>query len=803
MKTLIITEKPSVARDIANALGTFKRGEDFFENENYIISWSLGHIVELYEPEDYDKKYKFWTLQTLPIIPSEFKFKPIKKTEKRLKILKSLIDRKDVDIIVNACDAGREGELIFREILLLSKPKNKKIKRLWLSAMTKDEITREFKALRNASEFDKLGESAFSRTEGDWLVGINATRAFTRRWGTLLSIGRVQTPTLNIVCSREAEIRSFKPETYFELEGIFKKDDFTYKGTYISKDGNTRFKDADLIKQLQEKLKNKEGIVRNLQIKENRNLPPLLYDLTELQRDANKLFGYSAQHTLDIAQSLYETRKLITYPRTDSRFLPSSLKGAVKGIIEKLRETEYSSFSERILEKGIKFNSRIINDAGVTDHYAIIPTGVTKTLAFLKKDEANIFDLILKRFLSVFLEPAIILKINFDTEIKKEIFKTSLSQTKYSGWMEIYGEKSSGDFAYLKEKDSVKNISLDVLEKQTQPPQRFTEAALLLAMENAGKLIEDEELKEAMKEKGLGTPATRASIIERLIEVGYLERIKKALIPTEKGMRLIELASMMNVEEILSPALTGEWEKKLIDIERGLAKSNEFMNGIIDLTKSIVEKVKSYSGSFSVLKGSEEPLGKCPKCGGSVFEEARSFTCENVKDKRCDFVLWKKLKNRSIDRDTAVKLLNGEVVEIKKFLSSNKRYFNAKIKLEDGKITFVFNNTPDEKISDEPIGNCPYCGGKVYEGKETYFCEGGENCKFRMKKVMGNRLITRNELKELLDKKKTSLLAGFKSKSGKNFSAYLYIDEKGIVKFEFEKSKKEGSIARTRRGSKK
>lgn len=803
MKTLIITEKPSVARDIAKSLGNLKQEKDYFENEEYVISWSLGHIVELYEPEDYDKKYKFWALQTLPIIPGEFKFKPIKKTESRFKVLKKLISRKDVDKLVNACDAGREGELIFREILLLVEPKEKILKRLWLSAMTKEEIVKEFKGLRDSADFDRLGESAFARTEGDWLVGINATRAFTRRWGTLLSLGRVQTPTLNIICNREQEIRNFKPETYFELEGQFKKEAFIYKGTYVDRNGNSRFVKSEAVKSILKKLDKKDGKVSNLRVNQVKNLPPLLYDLTELQRDANKQFGFSAQRTLNIAQSLYESKKLITYPRTDSRYLPSSLKGNIAKILSKLKSTNYAEFINKIQEKGIKFSSRIINDAGVTDHYAIIPTGETQAIKTLKKEEAMIFDIILKRFISVFMEPAVQLKINFNTIVENEIFKTSLSLINYAGWMEIYGEKSLGDFVSVKENDFVKVLSFNVLEKQTQPPQRFTDATLLSAMENAGKLIEDEKLKEAMKEKGLGTPATRASIIERLIEVGYVERVGRSLIPTDKGMRLIHLASEMNVEEILSPALTGEWEKKLLDIEKGLLNSKEFIKGIINLTKSIVDKVKGYSGSFSVTTGSEEAVGVCPKCGGKVFEEPRSFTCENVKTGSCDFVLWKKLKNKNIDRETASRLLKGETVEIQKMLSSNKRYFNARIKLEDRKIVFVFDETPQEKINSEPLGDCPYCDGKVYESNDFYYCESNGKCRFRMKKVLGKRLITREEVMELLREKKTKLLEGFKSKGGKSFSAYLYIDNRGSVKFEFENKKGEFKSGRTSRGRKK
>lgn len=791
MKTLVITEKPSVARDIARALGSFKSEKEYLESDQYIISWALGHIVELYEPEDYDKRYRYWTLKSLPIVPEEFKFKTVEKTAKRFRILEKFIKSKEVKAIVNACDAGREGELIFREIILLASPNGKEIKRLWLSAMTEEEIIKEFKNLKDASIFDNLGKAAFARTEADWLVGINSTRAFTRRWGTLLSVGRVQTPTLNMICEREEEVRNFKPEKYFELEGLFNKNEFEYKGTYFDANGATRFKEAEELEKIASELKGKNGKIKDLVIKENKVMQPLLYDLTELQRDANKQYGYSAQKTLDIAQRLYESKKLITYPRTDSRYLPSLMKSTVPGILSKLKKTEYATFVERIQISGIKFSQRIINDAGVTDHFAIIPTGETGSIASLRNDEANIFNLVLKRFLSVFLEPAIQLKVSFTTDIESRLFKTSLSQIKKAGWMEVYGEKSSGDFTFIRENESVNVRNLNILEKETQPPQRFTDATLLSAMENAGKLVEEQELREAMKEKGLGTPATRASIIERLIEVGYIERVGKSLFPTDKGMRLIELAKRMKVEEILSPALTGKWEKKLLDIEKGKANPQDFMKGIVKLTKSIVEKVKEYKEKFSINSGSDEPVGHCPKCGAKVFEQVKGFACENTLEKKCDFVLWKKLKNKSIDRNSAEKLLKGETVRIPKMLSANKKYFDASIRLENGELKFVFEGMNQDKINPEPIGDCPNCKGKVYEGKDYYFCDGEKDCRFRLKKIWGNRPIKREEVAELLSNRKTSILNGFQSKKGRAFSGFFVLNEKGSPEFEFVNEKGE------------
>lgn len=801
MKTLIITEKPSVARDIRKALGTFKDYKDYYENEHYIISWAVGHLVELYEPEDYDKKYRYWALSNLPIIPEKFKLKVIETSKDRFKKIKKLINRDDIDTIVNACDAGREGELIFRNILALIPHKEKKIKRLWLSAMTEEEIIKEFKNLHNAGEFDLLGISALVRTEGDWLVGINATRAFTRRWGILLSIGRVQTPTLNIICEREQAIREFKPEKYYELNGFFKANSYEYQGIYVDKKGEQKIKDSAILKDIVKTLKGKSGFIKTLSRKETKTPHPLLYDLNELQRDANKQFGYTAQKTLNIAQKLYEEKKLITYPRTDSRFLPSALKKEIDKTLKGIDVAPYKQFVEIVLSKPIRLDSRVINDKGVTDHFAIIPTGNRPQFSRLTREELNLFDLIAKRFLSVFFEDAKTEKMNFETVVEGETFKTQFTRIKNPGWMTVYNEKEQEKLPDFKEGMEAVLNNLKIEEKETQPPSRFTDATLLSQMEHAGKLVEEEELKEALKEKGLGTPATRASIIERLVEVGYIDRVSKSIFPTDKGMRLIDLASEVNVEEVLSPTLTGEWEKKLIDIEKGKYNPDKFLEGIIKLTKDIVEKVKNYKGNFSIKNGNPDAVGICPKCGGHVYENLSSFECENKKEGKCDFVIWKKLKNRTITRENAVSLLKGENIKVEKVLSKNKRYFTAELAIKDGKVTFVFPERNEEITNPEELGDCPRCKGKVYEGKETYFCNSDNHCNFYIKKVMGNRTIERDEVKQLLKNGRTDLLQGFKSKKGRPFSATLYIDKNGSAKFEFEKKTgvKKGGYSRRRK----
>ncbi len=803
-KTLIITEKPSVARDIAKALGKFKNEQDYLENEQYIITWALGHIVTLFDPKDYNKALSYWLLSTLPIIPEEFKFKPIKETKKRFNAVKKLIGRKEIGTIVNACDAGREGELIFRNLLRLIPHKNKEIKRLWLSAMTEDEIIKAFGHLYDASDFDLLGESAVVRMESDWLVGINATRAFTRRWGTILSVGRVQTPTLNIICSKENEIKAFKSEKYFEIEGEFKSKDLLYKGIHIDKKGKTRIKDRSEAETIVKKVEKKQGIVGSVKRGENKKVHPLLYDLTELQRDANRHFGYSAKRTLSIAQKLYEQRKMITYPRTDSRYLPKVLVSELPATLKGISVYPYDSFTKEILSAPIKLDKRVINDKGVTDHYAIIPTGKIRFLNRLTKEEINVFDLVIRRFLSVFYKPAIIEKLSFKTIVEGEAFKSDFSRVKYSGWMKVYNGVEKEVLMDIRDGDRTLLKKVNLLDKETQPPPRFTDATILTAMETAGKLVEDEKLREAMKERGLGTPATRAAIIERLITVGYVERNKKMLVPLDKGMRLIELANEVGTNEVLSPTLTGDWEKKLRDIEKGLLKPEKFMEEIKTLTVSIVEKVKNYKGSYSINVGNTTPLGKCPKCGGNVIETSKAFTCENVKSGKCDFAIWKKLINKTITREMAEKLLKGEKVHLTKVLSRSKHYFDADILIKDGKVAFDFPDVKnDVAINDNPVGKCPKCGGDVIEGKETYFCSNREKgCGFYIKKVMGNKEITRDIASELLQNKKTQLITDFVSKRGRKFSAYLYINDKGTVKFEFEKKVSKAKAGSSQRNNK-
>ncbi|MCX8094967.1 MAG: DNA topoisomerase 3 [Caldisericia bacterium] len=778
-KILILTEKPSVAEDIAKVLNAKRKG-NLFESDKYTIIFALGHLVTLCEPEDYDKKFKYWTIKDLPIIPKVFKLKPIRETEDQFDFVKKFLKSDSYDFIVNACDAGREGELIFRYIYKLSKS-NLKIKRLWLNALTKEEILNGFNNLKDGEEFENLGIAAEARAQADWLVGINATRAFTRKEGLLLSIGRVQTPTLYMIVERENEILSFKKEKYYEIFAYFEKDKFKYKGKWFDDSDDRIFDENKLIKIL-ENIKEKDGLVDSIELKKNKVPPPLLYDLTELQREANRLFGFTAQKTLSIAQSLYEQEKLITYPRTDSRYLPSSLKSDIPKILKNLSKLDiYKNFIENVLKSGIKFNSRIVDDSKVTDHFAIIPTGVLPK-GMLSNDKKIIFDLIVKRFISVFYPPAEELKLTIITKIVNERFKTDDKYLIFSGWMKVYGkEEELFEEVPLKIKEKVKVNKIEKVEKFTEPPPRFTDGGILSLMETCGKLIEDEELREILKEKGIGTPATRAQIIERLIEVGYIERDGKYLKPLPKGMKLIETLKKIPLEELLSPELTGEWERKLLFIEKGKLEYEKFIKDIINFTKDIVDKVIKREGK-RIKDEIVEVIGKCPNCNSELLEGERGYFCKKFKEKNCLFYVPKTFLGRKISREEVLELVNNKKTKLLYgFISKNKKKFSAYLFLgEDGKVTLSF---PEDKVIDEKsLGKCPICGSNVLETETKFKCE-NDNCSFSINKFILGKEIKREDMIELLGGRETKIFQ-FKSK-GKKFKAQLKL-EKDKLKFIFE-----------------
>ena len=838
-KSLIITEKPSVATDIAKALGGFKKGKDYYDNEKYVISWAVGHLFELAVPASMKEQDK-WDMTKLPIMPVEFELEPAEKMSGRANVLCKLIRDKNVSEIINACDAGREGELIFRYIIQYAGTK-KPIKRVWLQSMTPEAIREGFSRLRSDAEMQPLASAARSRNEADWLVGINATRAFTLRLSggrgsTVTSLGRVQTPTLAIIVERENKIREFKPRDLREIIGIFRAAAGEYAGRWFDEafqkdeDESQRTKrllhrlqltlpDAEqrlaiergslweehraaprlwhheIAEAIQRKCSGKQGVVELEEKKPSTQVAPQLYDLTALQREANNRLGFSAKRTLQIAQALYERHKVITYPRTDSRALPEDYLPTVRSTLSKLD----NPFARRVLENNwVRPNKRIFNDAKVGDHFAIIPTGTAPRS--LDDHERALFDMVSKRFAAVFFPPAQYENTTRVTRVAGEPFKTEGKILVAPGWLEVYGreaasEKPEENLPAVTQGESVHTEHIEIKIEQTRPPVRYNEGTVLSAMEAAGKLIEDEELRDAMKEKGLGTPATRAAIIETLISAHYLIRHGKELQPTPKAIQTITLLKNA-VPELTSPELTGEWEFRLREIEHRKLTRDAFMRDIRELTNDIVGKAKHFHPDEHMPDS--EPFGQCPKCGAPIIERFKSFTCTN---EECDFTIWKTIAGRLLSREEFETLVRDKHVgPLGGFRSRKGKRFHALLKLSDDfKAEFDFGSNGQENgaaqavdfSSQEPLGKCPKCGGRVFQLGMSYTCENSvgpeKTCDFRSGKVILQRPIDHDQMKKLLATGKTDLLERFISRKGRPFKAFLVLTDKKDVGFEFEK----------------
>jgi DNA topoisomerase-3 len=814
-KTLIIAEKPSVAADIARVLGGFTKHTDYFENDQYVLSSAIGHLLELAVPEQYEVKRGKWSFANLPVIPPHFDLHPIEKTESRLKLLTKLIKRKDVDALINACDAGREGELIFYYIARHVATK-KPVKRLWLQSMTPASIREGFAKLLDDTAVQPLAEAAVSRSEADWLVGINGTRAltaFNSQEGGFhkTTVGRVQTPTLAILVEREETIKKFIPRDYWEIHGTFAAKAGSYNGRWFDEKFSKEKKDNEqkaerLWEQkkaevIRAKCQDKSGIVSE-ESKPTTEVCPLLYDLTSLQRDANGRFGFSAKTTLGLAQALYEKHKALTYPRTDARALPEDYIATVEGALSSLESTRYGAFAKQILKAGwVKPNKRIFNNAKISDHFAIIPTSLEPKN--LSDAETKLYDLVTKRFLAVFYPPAEFLVTTRITRVENEPFKTEGKVMVHPGWQAVYGKEVQAEGAddnstlvAVELGEQVLAQQVEVIANQTRPPARFNEATLLSAMESAGKLVEDGELRDAMSAKGLGTPATRASIIEGLVYENYLQRVGRELHPTAKAFSLITLLRGLKVPELTSPELTGNWEFKLRQIEQGKLKRNSFMEEIADMTRHMVEQAKSHrgetiSGDFSTLKS------PCPKCGGVVQETYKKFQCQ-----KCDFALWKILAGRQFETTEMETLITKrEIGPLQGFRSKMGRLFDANIKLTDEfEMKFDFGGNSEEAAeevdfsSQESLGKCPRCGNRVFDHGMSYTCEKAvgtvRSCDFKTGKIILKRPIEREQVAKLLHTGRTDLLSKFISKKGRPFSAYLVAGADGKVGFEFEPRQK-------------
>ena len=821
-KKLIIAEKPSVANDIARVLGGFTRVGDYFESDDYVLSSAIGHLLEIAAPEKYEVKRGKWSFANLPVIPPEFDLRPIERTEDRLKLLTKLIKRKDVGTLINACDAGREGELIFRYIVQHVGVK-KPVQRLWLQSMTQGAIREGFEALRRDEELLPLADAAKCRSEADWLIGINGTRAMTafnsKEGGFYLTtVGRVQTPTLAILVEREQKIRAFRSRDYWEVHARFQASGGEYAGRWFDesfkKDENDADRRAERIwvetaaQAVVSDCLGRDGSVTE-ETKPTTQLSPLLFDLTSLQREANGRFGFSARTTLSLAQALYERHKVLTYPRTDSRALPEDYLPTVTATLQVLKEKTssagaYSPFASQILKQGwVRPNKRIFDNKKISDHFAIIPT--QQAPKQLNEAEAKIYDFVVRRFLAVFYPAAEYLQTTRITRVASHPFKTEGKVLVAPGWLAVYGRnvaEEGENLPAISNGESVKTLEVTSQASQTKPPARYSEATLLSAMEGAGKLVEDEELRAAMDQKGLGTPATRAAVIEGLLREDYIHRNGRELQPTPKAFSLLFALKHFDIEELTSPELTGDWEYKLKQMELGKLGRSEFMDHITSLTNEMVTRVKNGEIPDTAFATVEAP---CPKCGGTIQENYRKFQCQ-----KCDFSLWKVLSSREWAPEEIAELINnGKIGPLSGFRSRLGRPFVAAIRLgKEQPIEFDFGQERTDASGEiempdlegkEPLGSCPKCGGRVFELDMTYSCERSlgkdKTCDFRSGRIILQRPMEREQMVKLLETGKTDLLHRFISKKGRPFSAYLAKGPDGKVGFEFAPRKgKAGAV---------
>jgi len=822
-KALIIAEKPSVAADIARALGGFTRHQDYYESDAYVLSSAVGHLLQLSNPAEVARGK--WSFAHLPMIPPHFEVAPIdKRGEERLKLLARLIKRKDVSELINACDAGREGELIFRYIVQHAKAKQP-IRRLWLQSMTPAAIREAFSELRPDKEMRHLEDAARCRAEADWLVGINGTRAmtaFNSKDGGFFktTVGRVQTPTLAIVVEREEKILQFVPRDYWEVRAAFGCKAGEYEGRWFDPDFRKpeddeharaeRLWDKTRAESIAAACRGRPGTVSE-EAKPSTQAPPLLFDLTSLQREGNGRFGFSAKTTLSIAQALYERHKVLTYPRTDSRALPEDYVGVVKKTVEALGgQRAFAPFAKQIAKGGwIKPNKRIFDNSKISDHFAIIPT--LEAPRSLTEAEQKIYDLVVKRFLAIFFPSAEYLVTTRITEVEEHRFKTEGKVLVEPGWLAIYGKEAMQEQGALVKVDAGERVATRAIEAaglQTRPPARYTEATLLSAMEGAGRLVEDDELRAAMAGKGLGTPATRAAVIEGLIDESYLAREGKELHPTAKAFQLLRALRGFGVDALDLPELTGEWEYKLAQMERGKLAREAFMREIEQMTRDTVERIRKGAEKGEVPGDYVTLKTRCPRCAGVVKENYRRFACT-----KCEFSISKHPGSRFFEVEEVEALLREKQIgPLTGFRSKIGHPFSAVLKLvpPEYKLEFDFGNLPSgEGEAGEavdlsgltPLGKCPKCGGGVYEQPMAYLCEnsiGGErSCDFRSGKVILQQTIEPEQMKKLLDVGRTDILRNFVSnRTRRKFAAFLvWKADEGKVGFEFEPRGKGGAKA--------
>jgi DNA topoisomerase III len=838
-KSLIIAEKPSVAQDIVRALtpqaGKFDKHDEYFESETYLVTSAVGHLLEIKAPEEFDVKRGKWSFAHLPVIPPHFDLNPIDKSKGRLNAIVKLVKRKDVSELINACDAGREGELIFRLIQQHSKSKHP-VKRLWLQSMTPAAIRDGFEHLRSDKQMLPLADAARCRSEADWLVGINGTRAMTafnsRDGGFFLTtVGRVQTPTLSIMVEREEKIRKHVARDYWEIKATFAAQAGEYDGKWFDPQWK---KNADDPEARADRLWNERDAqaIRDAALgrpasvteeaKPSTQSAPGLYDLTTLQREANSRLGFSAKTTLSIAQALYEKHKVLTYPRTDSKALPEDYVDVVKQTMKMISTEDMpgplralAAHAKTAIKEGyVKPNKKIFDNAKVSDHFAIIPT--LQAPKSLSEIEAKLYDMVVKRFLAVFFPPAefmVTTRISTVKAAEKEHkFQTNGKVMVKPGWLAVYGREAQEDDANLvavAAGEIVRAEDVAVNALKTKPPARYTEATLLSAMEGAGKLIDDDELREAMQEKGLGTPATRAAIIEGLIYEKYIHREGRELVPGAKAFQLMTLLRGLDIEDLTKPELTGNWEFQLSEMEKGKLERETFMAEIARMAERIVKKAKEYDRD--TIPGDYATLATpCPNCGGVVKENYRRFACTGVPPatEGCGFSISKIPGSRAFELDEVEKFLaDKKIGPLEGFRSKAGWPFTAELKLafddeiKNWKLEFDFGE--DAKKDGESglavdfsaqtsLGACPKDQGHVYEHGASYVCEHavGANvtCDFKSGKIILQQPVAREQMSKLLETGKTDLLENFVSnKTRRKFKARLAYDKKeGKVSFEFE-----------------
>ena len=841
-KSLIIAEKPSVAQDIVRALGSstekFDKHDEYFESERYVVTSAVGHLLEIKAPEEFDVKRGKWSFAHLPVIPPHFDLNPIDKSKGRLSAIVKLVKRKDVGALINACDAGREGELIFRLIQQHSKSKHP-VQRLWLQSMTPAAIRDGFAHLRSDAQMLPLADAARCRSEADWLVGINGTRAMTafnsRDGGFFLTtVGRVQTPTLSIMVEREEKIRKHVSRDYWEIKASFAAQAGEYEGKWFDPKWKKNPDDAEQRSDRVWNERDAQAIAAATlgqpasvteEAKPSSQSAPGLYDLTTLQREANSRFGFSAKTTLSLAQALYEKHKVLTYPRTDSKALPEDYVPVVRQTMEMIASEDLpgplralAPHARKALSEGyVKPNKRIFDNSKVSDHFAIIPTLLAPRS--LSEIEAKLYDMVVKRFLAVFYPAAEFMVTTRVSTVRNEgrdhSFQTNGKVMVKPGWLAVYGreaQEADANLVAVAPGEVVRTEAVAVNALKTKPPARYTEATLLSAMEGAGKLIDDDELREAMQEKGLGTPATRAAIIEGLIYEKYIHREGRELVPGAKAFQLMTLLRGLGVEDLTKPELTGNWEFQLAEMEKGRLKREAFMAEIAQMAERIVRKAKEYDrdtipGDYATLKA------PCPNCGGVVKENYRRFACGGPlgvvgSEEGCGFSISKIPGSRAFELDEVEHFLaDHKIGPLEGFRSKAGWPFTAELKLayddelKNWKLEFDFgadakkegeSGDPIDFSSQESLGVCPKDQGRVYEHGTSYVCEHavGANvtCDFKSGKIILQQPVPREQMSKLLVVGKTDLLENFVSnKTRRKFKARLAFDKKeGKVSFEFE-----------------